>query len=155
MAGMAAIWAARVGSMDGTDWAWVMAAIEKRATARVYRIAFVNIGSILRVGRQLRRSRQFGRQLTKARFRGLTALSLLFVLHFIHERATHTTQAHSARNLFIGHRVSYRPCPSRRMTLPWTPACAISGQTFLPPPHSLCRLPAYSFGRLSPWPRCA
>src|SRR5258708_38292455 len=65
MAGMAAIWAGRVGSMDGTDWAWVMAAIEKRATARVYRIAFVNIGSILRVGRQLRRSRQFGRQLKR------------------------------------------------------------------------------------------
>jgi hypothetical protein len=32
---MAAIWAAKVGSMMG-DWAWVMAAIEKRVAARKY-----------------------------------------------------------------------------------------------------------------------
>jgi hypothetical protein len=50
MAGMAAMWAARVGSIEG-DWAQVMLATEKRAAARVaYRIPFIDIGSILRGG---------------------------------------------------------------------------------------------------------
>src|SRR5438270_139734 len=57
MAGMAAIWAARVGSMEG-DWAWVtMVATEKRAAEKVYRIAFIDIGLILRAGQRIWDSR--------------------------------------------------------------------------------------------------
>jgi hypothetical protein len=50
---MAAIWAARVGSMEG-DCAAVIATAEneKRAAARVFRIAFMDIGSILRAGQR-------------------------------------------------------------------------------------------------------
>jgi len=37
-----------------------MVAIEKNAAVRVFRIAFMNIGSILRAERRLRGSRQLG-----------------------------------------------------------------------------------------------